>query len=52
MDAKICKSKICKERLKDKLNKSFYLYLFFEDQQMANYRKRVNEQKKILYIQK
>ncbi len=49
---KFCKSKICKERLKDKLNKSFYLYLFFEDQQMANYRKRVNEQKKILYIQK
>ena len=49
---KFCKSKICKERLKDKLNKSFYLYFFFEDQQMANYHKRVNEQKKFLYNQK
>ena len=49
---KFCKSKICKERLKDKLNKSFYLYYFFEDQQMANYHKRVNEQKKFLYNQK
>ena len=49
---KFCKSKICKERLKDKLNKSFYLYFFFEDQQMANFHKRVNEQKKFLYNQK
>ena len=49
---KFCKSKICKERLKDKLNKSFYLYYFFEDQQMANYHKKVNEQKKFLYNQK
>ena len=49
---KFCKSKICKERLKDKLNKSFYLYFFFEDQQMSNYHKRVNEQKKFLYNQK
>ena len=49
---KFCKSKICKERLKDKLNKSFYLYYFFEDQQMANYHKRVSEQKKFLYNQK
>ena len=49
---KFCKSKICKERIKDKLNKSFYLYLFFEDQQMSIYHKKVNEQKKFLYNQK
>ena len=49
---KFCKSKICKERLKDKLSKSFYLYYFFEDQQLDGYHKKVNEQKKFLYNQK
>ena len=48
---KFCKSNICKERTKDKLNKSFYLYLFYEDQQIEGYKKRVNEQKKFLYNQ-
>jgi serine/threonine protein kinase len=48
---KFCKSNICKERTKDKLNKSFYLYLFYEDQQKEGYKKRVNEQKKFLYNQ-
>ena len=48
---KFCKSNICKERTKDKLNKSFYLYLFYEDQQIEGYKKRLNEQKKFLYNQ-
>ena len=48
---KFCKSNICKERTKDKLNKSFYLYLFYEDQQIEGYKKRVSEQKKFLYNQ-
>ena len=48
---KFCKSNICKERTKDKLNRSFYLYLFYEDQQIEGYKKRVNEQKKFLYNQ-
>ena len=49
---KFCKSNICKERTKDKLNRAFYLYLFYEDQQIEGYKKRVNEQKKFLYNQK
>ena len=48
---KFCKSNICKERAKDKLNKAFYLYLFYEDQQIEGYKKRVSEQKKFLYNQ-
>ena len=48
---KFCKSNICKERTKDKLNRAFYLYLFYEDQQIEGYKKRVNEQKKFLYNQ-
>ena len=48
---KFCKSNICKERTKDKLNKAFYLYLFYEDQQIEGYKKRVSEQKKFLYNQ-
>ena len=48
---KFCKSNICKERTKDKLNRAFYLYLFYEDQQIEGYKKRVSEQKKFLYNQ-
>lgn len=48
---KFCKSNICKERTKDKLNKAFYLNLFYEDQQIEGYKKRVSEQKKFLYNQ-
>ena len=49
---KFCKSTIVKERLKDKLNKNFYLYFFYEDIQMNNYLKKVKEQKSFLYNQK
>ena len=48
---KFCKTKICKERTKDKLNKSFYLYFFYDDQNLKEFQKRINEQKKILYNQ-
>ena len=37
---KFCKSVIVKERLKDKLNKNFYLYFFFEDEQLKNSEKK------------
>ena len=49
---KFCKSVIVKERLKDKLNKNFYLYFFFEDEQLKNSEKKIVEQKKFLYNQK
>ena len=49
---KFCKSKIVKERLKDKLNKNFYLYFFYEDQQLTESGKKIDEQKKFLYNQK
>ena len=49
---KFCKSNIVKERLKDKLNKNFYLYFFFEDAQLTNAEKKIIEQKKFLYNQK
>ena len=49
---KFCKSTIVKERLKDKLNSNFYLYFFFEDEQLKNSEKKINEQKKFLYNQK
>ena len=45
---KFCKSNIVKERLKDKLNKNFYLYFFFEDAQLTNAEKKIIEQKKFL----
>ena len=49
---KFCKSNIVKERLKDKLNKNFYLYFFFEDAQLTNAEKKIIETKKFLYNQK
>ena len=49
---KFCKSKIVKERLKDKLNQNFYLYFFYEDSQLTNTEKKIVEQKKFLYYQK
>ena len=49
---KFCKSNIVKERLKDKLSKNFYLYFFYEDQQLTNTEKKIEEQKKFLYNQK
>ena len=49
---KFCKSHIVKERLKDKLNKNFYLYFFCEDAQLNEYVKKIIEQKKFLYNQK
>ena len=49
---KFCKSNIVKERLKDKLSKNFYLYFFFEDEQLKNSEKKIVEQKKFLYNQK
>ena len=38
---KLCKSTIVKERLKDKLNSNFYLYFFFEDEQLKNSEKKL-----------
>ena len=49
---KFCKSNIVKERLKDKLSKNFYLYFFYEDQQLTIAEKKIEEQKKFLYNQK
>jgi hypothetical protein len=49
---KFCKSNIVKERLKDKLSKNFYLYFFYEDQQLTITEKKIEEQKKFLYNQK
>ena len=49
---KFCKSHIVKERLKDKLNKNFYLYFFHEDIQLTTVEKKIDEQKKFLYYQK
>ena len=49
---KFCKSKIVKERSKDKLNQNFYLYFFYEDSQLTNTEKKIVEQKKFLYYQK
>ena len=49
---KFCKSNIVKERLKDKLSKNFYLYFFYEDQQLTTAEKKIEEQKKFLYNQK
>ena len=49
---KFCKSKIVKERLKDKLSKNFYLYFFCEDAQLNESEKKIIEQKKFLYNQK
>ena len=48
---KFCKSKIVKDRLKDKLNKNFYLYFFYEDAQLTNSENKIIEQKKFLYNQ-
>ena len=49
---KFCKSNIVKERLKDKLSKNFYLYFFYEDQQLTISEKKIEELKKFLYNQK
>ena len=49
---KFCKSNIVKERLKDKLGKNFFLYFFYEDAQLTDSEKKIEEQKKFLYYQK